>query len=349
MAELPDQSESAIKPEAENKVELSGSTQAAILLMALGEEEAATVLKHMKPEEVQAVGEAMAAINGITQEQIGETLEQFIGRVRNESSLGLESAKYFKSTLTRALGKDKATSVLARMEPMDDDSGLSTLQWMDPRVVAKIISNEHPQIIATVLSQLKAPQAGAVLDLLPDNIRADIMMRIVRLDKIHPAALADLNDIIQELFESNATIELSGVGGINSVAEILNSVSKDAEEQILVALEEIDADVVGQIKESMFIFENLLMVSDRDMQTLMRDLGNDDLILALKGASQEMQDKIFRNMSSRAAELLRDDLEAKGPVRLTEVEEAQRAILTIAKQAAEDDKISLGGKGDDFV
>jgi flagellar motor switch protein FliG len=156
----------------------------------------------------------MAAINGVTQEQIGETLDQFINRVRNESSLGLESAKYFKSTLTRALGKDKATSVLASMDPMDDDSGLSSLQWMDPRVVAKIIVKEHPQIIATVLSQLKSQQAGAVLDLLPDDVRADIMMRIVKLDKVHPAALADLNEIIQELFENNATIELSGLGGV---------------------------------------------------------------------------------------------------------------------------------------
>jgi len=249
---------------------LSGSSQAAILLMALGEEEAATILKHMKPEEVQAVGEAMAAINGVTQEQIGETLDQFINRVRNESSLGLESAKYFKSTLTRALGKDKATSVLASMDPMDDDSGLSSLQWMDPRVVAKIIVKEHPQIIATVLSQLKSQQAGAVLDLLPDDVRADIMMRIVKLDKVHPAALADLNEIIQELFENNATIELSGLGGVSTVADILNNVSKEAEEQILVAIEEQDSDVVAQIKESMFIFENLLAVTDRDTQTLMR-------------------------------------------------------------------------------
>lgn len=333
----------------DEKVELTGSSQAAILLMALGEEEAATVLQHMKPDEVQAVGEAMAAISGVTQEQIGETLDQFIGRVRSESSLGLESAKYFKSTLTRALGKDKAASVLAGMEPMDDDSGLSSLQWMDPRIVAKIICNEHPQIIATVLSQLKPEQAGAVLDLLPDAIRPDIMMRIVKLDKIHPAALADLNDIIQELFESDASIEISGLGGIKSVAEILNGVSKEAEEQILSSIEESDADIVVQIKESMFIFENLLTVSDRDMQTLMRDLNTNDLILALKGASEEMQDKIFRNMSTRAAELLKDDLEAKGPVRLTEVETAQRAILDVAKSAAEEDKISLGGKGDDFV
>ncbi|MFK8079299.1 MAG: flagellar motor switch protein FliG [Granulosicoccus sp.] len=348
MPEAEENADGATATELE-KVPLGGSTQAAILLMALGEEEAATVLKHMKPEEVQAVGEAMAAISGVTQEQIGETLDQFINRVRNESSLGLESAKYFKSTLTRALGKDKATSVLASMEPMDDDSGLSSLQWMDPRVVAKIISKEHPQIIATVLSQLKSEQAGAVLDLLNDEIRPDIMMRIVKLDKIHPAALSDLNEIIQELFENNATIEISGLGGVTSVADILNSVSKEAEEQILAAIEETDSDIVAQIKESMFIFENLMAVTDRDTQTLLRDLSNEDLILALKGASEEMQEKIFRNMSSRAAELLKDDLEAKGPVRLTEVEEAQRTILTAAKQAAEDGKISLGGKGDDFV
>ncbi|MDC0434503.1 flagellar motor switch protein FliG [bacterium] len=348
MAESDEKSEIVAEPAVE-KIPLSGSTQAAILLMALGEEEAATVLKHMKPEEVQAVGEAMAAINGVTQEQIGETLDEFINRVRNESSLGLESAKYFKSTLTRALGKDKATSVLAGMEPMDDDSGLSSLQWMDPRVVAKIISKEHPQIIATVLCQLKSQQAGAVLDLLPDNIRPDIMLRIVKLDKIHPSALSDLNEIIQELFENNGTIEISGLGGVTAVADILNSVSKEAEEQILLTIEENDSDIVAQIKESMFIFENLLAVSDRDIQTLLRGLSNDDLILALKGASVEMQEKIYRNMSSRAAELLRDDLEAKGPVRLSEVEAAQRSILTAAKEAADEDKISLGGKGEDFV
>jgi len=348
MADAAEQPKALPEPGAE-KIPLNGSTQAAILLMALGEEEAATVLKHMKPDEVQAVGEAMAAINGVTQEQIGDTLDQFINRVRNESSLGLESVKYFKSTLTRALGQEKATSVLASMEPMDDDTGLSSLQWMDPRVVAKIISKEHPQIIATVLSQLNATQAGAVLDLLPDDIRPDIMMRIVKLDKIHPAALADLNEIIQELFENNGTIEISGLGGVKAVADILNSVSKEAEETILVSIEENDADIVAQIKESMFIFENLLTVTDRDTQTLLRDLSNEDLILALKGASEEMQEKIFRNMSSRAAELLKDDLEAKGPVRLSEVETAQRAILDAAKQAADDGKISLGGKGEDFV
>ncbi len=332
-----------------DKPGLSGSCQAAILLMALGEEEAAGILQHMKPAEVQALGEAMSAINGVTQQQIGDTLDQFVNRVRNESSLGLESASYFKSTLTRALGKDKATSVLSRMQPADDDQGLTALKWMDPRVVAKIIRNEHPQIMATVLSQLSREQAGLVLDLLPEGLRSDIIMRIVQLDKLHPAALADLNEVIQELFENNATIELSGLGGVQVAAEILNGVSKDSEELILDAIETADAEIVEKIKEGMFIFENLLNVSDRDTQTMLRDLSNDDLIVALKGASEELQAKIFRNMSSRAADLLRDDLDAKGPVKLSDVQESQRAILVTAKQLADDGKISLGGKGDDYV
>lgn len=331
------------------KTPMSGSCQAAILLMALGEEEAASILQHMKPAEVQALGEAMSAINGVTQEQIGTTLDQFVSRVRNESSLGLESASYFKSTLTRALGKDKATSVLSRMQPNEDDQGLTALKWMDARVVAKIIRNEHPQIMATVLSQLEREQAGAVLDLLPEELRTDIVMRIVQLDKLHPAALADLNDVIQELFENNATIELSGIGGVQVAAEILNGVSKQSEEAILEAIDAADSDVGDKIKEGMFIFENLLNVTDRDTQTMLRDLSNDDLIIALKGASQELQAKIFRNMSSRAADLLRDDLDAKGPVKLSDVQTAQRAILVTAKQLAEDGKISLGAKGDDYV
>ena len=334
---------------ADSKEPLSGSCQAAILLMALGEEEAAGILQHMKPEEVQALGEAMSAINGVSQEQIGDTLDQFVSRVRNESSLGLESASYFKSTLTRALGKDRASNVLSRMGPQEDDQGLTALKWMDARVVAKIIRNEHPQIMATVLSQLSRERAGEVLDLLPETLRADVVMRIVKLDKLHPAALADLNEVIQELFENDASIELAGLGGVQVVAEILNGVSKQSEELILEAIEEADSEVMERIKEGMFIFENLLNVSDRDTQTLLRDLANEDLIIALKGASEELAAKIFKNMSSRAAELLKDDLDAKGPVKLSDVQTAQRSILTTAQQLAEDDKISLGGKGEDFV
>lgn len=329
---------------------LSGSSHAAILLMALGEEEAASVLKHMKPEEVQALGEAMSDIQGVSQQQIGQTLDQFVNKVRYESSLGMESASYFKSTLKRAFGEDRASNVLSQMAPREeDDQGLTALKWMDARVIAKIIRNEHPQIMATVLSQLTRDRAGELLDLLPESKRADIIMRVVKLEKLHPAALADLNEVITELFEKDASIEIAGIGGVQAASEILNGVSKESESQILDAIEEMDGEIVEKIKEGMFIFENLLNVSDRDTQTLLRETSNDDLILSLKGASAELQAQIFRNMSSRAAELLKDDLDAKGPVKLSEVEVAQRSILTVALQLAEDNKISLGGKGDDYV
>jgi flagellar motor switch protein FliG len=332
-----------------DKAELSGSSQAAILLMALGEEEAASILQHMEPAEVQALGEAMTAINGVSQTQIGETLDQFIECIGRESSLGLGSADYFKSTLTRALGKDKATSVLSQMDTVDKEQGLTALKWIDARVVAKIIRHEHPQIIATVLSQLPRDQAGEILDKLPAESHADIVMRITRLDKVHPVALSDLDEIIQQLFENNAEIELSGIGGVQTASEILNGVSKDSEEKILESIDEQDSELGEKIREGMFIFENLMAVDDRGMQALLRELSNDNLIIALKGASEDLQQKIFRNMSKRASELLKDDLAAKGPVKLSDVETAQREILTTAKQLAEDGKIALGGKGDDFV
>ncbi|NND91569.1 MAG: flagellar motor switch protein FliG [Granulosicoccus sp.] len=328
---------------------MSGSFQAAILLMALGEEEAAMILRHLKPNEVQLLGEAMKSINGVSQKQISYTLDQFMHRVKDESSLGIESASYFKSALTRALGKEKAAGVLSSMELEEEEEKLSAVQWMDPRLIAKIIMKEHPQIIATVLSQLGAEQAGAVLDLLPAEIHSDLIMRIVKLDKLHPTALADLNEIIHELFEDNSTIALEGLGGVRVAAELLNGVSKESEVRILEEIEEIDNDMMVDLREGMFIFENLLSVDDRGIQTLLRDLSNDELILALKGASDQMQKKIFKNMSSRAAELLRDDLEAKGGVKLSEVETAQRAILTVAQRLAEEGKISLGGKGDEYV
>lgn len=340
--DLPDEEQ---KPE----VELSGSARAAILLMALGEEEASSILQFMEPDEVQALGEAMAAISGVSQEEIGSTLDHFIDRIGKESSLGYDSGDYFESTLTKAVGKDKATSVLSRISKTTESTGLSSLKWMDATVVTKLIANEHPQIIATVLSQLSREQAGEILNNLPTELHPDLIVRITKLDKLHPSALKELDEIIKQLFENNADVELTGLGGINVASEILNNVSKDAEENVLEKIEAMDAELVEKIKEGMFIFENLLSLSDRDMQTLLRDTSSEQLVVALKGASDEMQDKIFRNMSSRAAELLRDDLESKGPVKLSEVEEAQREVLKIAQEAAEAGNIALGGKGDDFV
>ncbi|HBR96122.1 MAG TPA: flagellar motor switch protein FliG [Gammaproteobacteria bacterium] len=328
---------------------LNGPAHAAILLMALGEEKAANILKHMEPGEVQTLGEAMSCIDSVSQGQIGGILDKFVGKIKTESSLSLGSRDYLKKTLTRALGQERAGSILGQIHMEGGPIGLDSLKWMHPRAVANIIYNEHPQIIAIVLAHLEREQAGRVLGLLPQHVHTDVILRITKLDTIHPDALQELNEIIQRLFEENSQTELTGIGGINVAAEILNGVSKDDEAAALEKLEEMDPDLCQRIQDKMFIFDNLMTVDDRGMQALLREVSTDKLIIALKGAAHEMQEKIFRNMSKRAAEMLRDDLAAKGPVRLAEVEEAQREILTVALRMSEEGTIALGGKGDDFV
>ncbi len=328
---------------------LNGSAHAAILLMALGEEKAAGILKHMEPKEVQALGEAMSAIDGVSEDQVRGILDLFLQRVESESSFGLASREYLKKTLTRALGREKAVSILRQIQMEGGPIGLESLKWMHPRLVANIIRNEHPQIIAIVLAHLDREQAGQVLGLLPQVMHTDILIRITKLDTVHPAALDELDEVIQRLFEENSEAELTGVGGINVAAEILNGISKEAETEALEKIEEIDADLRQKIQEKMFIFDNLIALDDRGMQSVLREVSTDKLILALKGASYELREKVFRNMSKRAAEMLRDDLEAKGPVRLIEVEESQKEILTVVMRMSEEGTISIGGKGDDFV
>ncbi|CAG0878812.1 unnamed protein product [Cyprideis torosa] len=308
--------------------------------MALGEEKAANILKHMNPEEVQSLGEAMSAIDSVTQDQISGILDKFVGKIKNESSLSLGSRDYLKKTLTRALGRDRAGSIIGQIAMDGGPVGLDSLRWMSPRSVANIIYNEHPQIIAIVLAHLNRDQAGKVMGLLPKALHTDILVRITKLETIHPSALQELNEVIQRLFEQNSESELTGIGGISVAAEILNGVSKEDEAAALEKLEEIDSELSMQIQERMFIFENLMTVDDRGMQSLLREVSTDKLIYALKGASQELQEKIFRNMSKRAAEMLKDDLDAKGPVRLAEVEEAQKEILTVALRMGEEGTIS---------
>jgi len=328
---------------------LNGAAHAAILLMALGEQEAAQILKHMEPREVQALGEAMTALEGVSQDQISGTLDKFVGNIKNETSLSIGTRDYLKKTLTRALGREKAGSILSQIQMESGPRGMEALKWMHPRAVANIIRSEHPQIIAIVLSHLEREQAGLVLGLLSEEIHTDIVVRISKLDTVHPAALQELDEIIARRFEENPEAELTGVGGIKVAAEILNGVSSDAESQIFEKLKEIDSDLGDQIQENMFIFDNLMSLDDRGMQTLLREVSSDKLVIALKGAANALQEKIFKNMSSRASEMLRDDLQAKGPVRLAEVEEAQKEILTAAHRLSEEGQIALGGKGDDFV
>lgn len=328
---------------------INGPARAAILLMALGEQEAADVLRHMEPKEVQSLGEAMTGISGVSQSQISGVLDSFVGNIKNESSMSIGKQDYLKKTLTKALGRDKAGSMLSQIQMDNGSRGMDALKWMNPGAIANLICNEHPQIIAIVLSNLDREHAGKVLCKIPKDIQTDVIVRVTKLDTVHPAALKELDEIIQQRFEENPEAELTGVGGIKAAAEILNSVSAETEADIFEVLAEVDAELGNEIQESMFIFENLITLDDRGMQTLLREVSSDQLVLALKGTTEEMKEKIFKNMSKRAADLLRDDLDAKGPVKLSEVEEAHKIILTAAYRLSEEGSIALGGKGDEFV
>ena len=342
-------SDAAPAPDGAADEERSGAVDAAVLLMALGEEEAAAVLRYMEPTEVQAIGEAMAAIDGVSQREIGRTLDRFAGAIREGSSLGLDSEGYFRDTLTRAVGASRANGVLSRLPPSPERGRPASLKWMHPASVARLLDGEHPQLVATVLGLLPRAQAGEVLTRLPAERRADLVRRIGRLDAIHPEALAEIDELLQSGLAEDVEVELSGLGGADVAAEILNAVGKEAEEAILEAIDADDEALGTAIREGMFKFENLLDVDGRSLQRLLRELGGDSLVLALKGASAELRDKLLANMSKNAAAMLQDDMAAKGPVRLSEVEAAQREILDAAKRLDADGEIQLGTGGEALV
>ncbi len=335
---------------AEAAQNLSGAERAAVLLMTLGEQQAAEVLRHMGPKEVQKVGAAMAQLGAVSKEQVSAVLEQFIEEVSQQTALGVGSDEYVRKVLVEALGEDKAAGLIDRILLGRNTKGLDALKWMDARAVAEIIRLEHPQIIAIVLSYLDPDHAAEVLSFLPENMRPDIVMRIATLDGIPPAALQELDQILEKQFSGNDNVKSSsGMGGVKRAADILNFMETAAENQILETIREADADLGQQIQDKMFVFENLVDVDDRGIQALLREISTETLILALKGADEAVKEKIFKNMSKRAAEMLREDLEAKGPVRVSEVEAAQKEILAVARRMAESGEIVLGGKGEEFV
>ncbi|MGV6857385.1 MAG: flagellar motor switch protein FliG [bacterium] len=329
--------------------ELSGAKRAAVLLMTLGEEEAAQILKYMAPEEVQSLGSAMAELTSVTQEDISGTLDQFVNNIGNESSLSIGSQDYLKRILTRALGREKANNMMARVVVGDKPTGLEALRWMTPKSVANVIRDENPQIIAIILTHLDREHAGEVLAQLPEEAQPDILMRIASLKAVHPSALEELDEILEQRFAADPEVEIGGIGGTKAAAEILNTVDADTETRVIDTIKDADLEMCEDIQEKMFVFENLLALDDRGMQSMLREVANEKLVIALKGASAAMSEKIFRNMSKNAAEMLRDDLEAMGPVRLSEVEEAQKSIIAIAQRMNEEGLIALAGKGDEFV
>ena len=330
-------------------VDLDRLQQAAVLLLSMGEREAAEVLKHLDAAEVQRVGEAMSTLGAIPMKQIDVVVERFLEDVSVQSGLSVGAPDYMKKILVGALGEHKATTVLERING-GSTRGLDKLRWMDPRAIADFMKEEHPQIQAIILSYLDADQAGEVLSYFDDpKETAEIVMRVANLDSISPTALAELGAVLEEHAGQQKANRFAMMGGRRVAADIMNSLKTGADEAVLEQIRDNDEGLCDEIQEQMFVFENLGAVDDRGIQTLLREVSTDMLVLALKGADIGLRDKILGNMSKRAAELLLDDMEAKGPVRLAEVEAAQKEVLVVARKLADEGEIVLGGSGEEML
>lgn len=328
---------------------LTGAQRAAVFLLAVGEQSAAEVLKHLNPKQVQKVGQVMTTLGDITRPQIEEIVEAFLEEIQSKTGLAIGSEDYVRKVLIRALGEDKAGGLVDRILGGSSSRGMEALKWMDPRSVAEIIRVEHPQIIAIVLASLEPDRASEVLSMLPERTRADVIMRVATLESIPPTALMELDEIMERQFAGNENVKSSNLGGVKNAAEVLNFLEMALSNDIMDHIQDIDADLAQQIQDKMFVFENLIDVDNRGIQALLRDIGTDVLILALKGADDAIREKFFKNMSKRAAEMLRDDLETRGAVKLSDVEAAQKQIIAVARRMAESGEIVLGGKGEQYV
>lgn len=330
----------------------SGVERAAILLLTLGEQDAAQVLRHLGAKDVQRVGAAMAHLSALTRDEVTDVLGDFNGDVDRQTSIGVGTDDYIRKVMVEALGADKANGVIDRILRGRSNRGLEALKWMEPRAVADILRFEHPQIVAIVLSYLDSDQSAVVLSALPENMRPDIVTRIALLDGVHPAALKELDQVLEKQFTGNAGGKSSGFGGPKAAAEIMNLIGTANEGKIFEEIKKADEALVTKLQELMFVFDDLAEADDRGMQELLREVPGDKLVVALKAASQPLRDKFFKNMSERASQMLKDDLEAKGPVKLSEVETVQKEIILIARRLSDEGKLQLSGKGgggDEYV
>ncbi|HSG51871.1 MAG TPA: flagellar motor switch protein FliG [Rheinheimera sp.] len=329
---------------------LDGVEKAAILLLSLSEEDAAQILKHLEPKQVQKVGLAMAQMTDLNQAKISAVHRLFIEQIQNFSTIGFQSEEFIKRALTAALGEEKAANLIDQIVLGGGAKGLDSLKWMDSKQVANIIRNEHPQIQTIVLSYLDPEQSAEILSQFPEKVRLDLTMRIANLEEVQPAALQELNEIMEKQFAGQAGTQTAKMGGLKAAADILNYMDTNIEGQLMDSIREHDEEMAQQIQDLMFVFENLVDVDDRGIQTLLREVQQDVLMKALKGTDETLKEKIFKNMSKRAAELLQDDLEAMGPVRVSDVEAAQKEILSTARRLSDAGEIMLGsGGGDEFL
>lgn len=324
-----------------------GLTEGAILLLTLGEEEASEVFKHLSPREVQKLGETMATLSNLTRDQVDKVLTRFHSEAGAQASLDVDTDAYLRTVLSKALGPDKANLLLDRILSGGDTSAIERLKWLDAPTVAELIKNEHPQIIATILVHLERDQASQVLGALTARTRNDVALRIATLDGVQPTALRELNEAMSKLFAGSDQLARKPLGGVRMVAEILNMLPGAVETETVESVREVDADLAQKILDEMLKFEDLQKLDDKAIQSVLREVQGDSLVIALKGADAALRERIFKNMSQRAAEQMREDLETKGPVKLSEVEAQQKEVIKIVRRLAEEGQIAIGGKGDD--
>jgi flagellar motor switch protein FliG len=330
----------------EDDSNLTGSQRAAVFLLSLGEESAAKVLKYLEPREVQAVGKAMTEITSVDKDKLNGVVDSFLHVAMEGTSMGTSPTNYVKRTLTEALGESRGSRMINRiLKGSDNSAGLDSLKWMDTESVAALLRNEHPQICAIMLSSLDSDHAAEVLNLLPEDVVPDVMMRIANLDQIQPQALAELDEIVQNQLEEQALTPASKVEGVSVAANIMGFLDSEMEAKIFEEIQNSNAERALEIRDKMFIFEDLLLVSDMDMQRLCRDIDDDKKVVALKGATDEMLQKFLKGMSKQQGEILIEELEIKGPVKLKEVEDVQKEILTISQKLAEEGEIVIMGRG----
>lgn len=327
---------------------LSTTQRAAVLMLLLGEEQAASIIRYMDPKEVQALGAAMVSVGDISQEAVNAVLDDFIATFKQQTSLGLGTSDYVENVLKAALGEDKAASVLGRINPTSASKGLEILRWMDARSIAEMVQGEHPQVVAIILSVLENGVAADVLSFLPPEARPEIVERVARLETVQPAAMEELEAIMRKQFATRSTSASSSFGGVKAAAKIMNLTKVDLESAIMKGVEGLDADLAQAIQDNMLTFADLASVDNRAIQTLLRNIEPDLLMVALKGADEVVRDKFMSNMSERARAVFLDDMEAKGPMRLSDVEDAQRKIMRQARKLSEAGELMLAA-GDDFV
>lgn len=329
----------------------AGIERAAILLMTVGEEQAAEVFKFLTPKEVQKLGETMARMKTVPREKVEEVISNFHKAKDDQYSLVGDTDAFVSQVLKRALGEDKAGMLLDRILQGRDVSGIESLKWMDPGAIAELLKNEHPQIVASILVHLERDHASEVLRHFTERMRNDVLVRVATLDGIQPQALQELNEVLSKVLAGGEKLKKATLGGTKTTAEMLNFLGNQLETAAVESIREHDPELAQKILDQMFTFDNVNELDDRAVQLLLREVQSESLIVALKGADQGLRDKIFKNMSTRAAEMLKEDLEAKGPVRVSEVEAEQREILKVVRRLADEGQIQLGGKGgdDEFI